>query len=120
MGLIPKHLCNAHRTYIWHACTNALNNPTRPSGAPGYGIRPVIALTWYNQIFKIIFYLIILGLLDNTSHRKLAHIQRLILLNYYFNSFTDNTVGTCPLAICDRSVLLVPKYFFFHFSRHSF
>ena len=97
-------------TYVWHAHTNALDDPTRPSGAPGYGIRPVLTLTWYNQNFKIIFlsfYLIFLGLLDNTSQRKLAHIQRLILLNYYFNSIADITVGTFSLAICDRSVLLV-------------
>ena len=46
VGLIPKHLCNAHRMYIQHACTNALDDPTRPSGAPGYGIRPVLALMW--------------------------------------------------------------------------
>ena len=118
MGLITKHLCNAHCMYIWHTCTNALDDPKRPSGAPGYGIWPVLALTWYNQIFKIIFlslYLIILGLLDNTSQRKLAHIQRLILLNFYFNSITDITVSTFPLAICDRSVLLVSNLFYFIF-----
>ena len=67
VGLIQKHLCNAQCTYLWHACTNALDDPTRPSGAPGYGIQPVIALMWYNQIFKINFYLIILELLD-TPH----------------------------------------------------
>ena len=49
-------LVNAHHSYIRHACINALDDPTRPSGAPGYGIRPVIALTWYNQILKQIFY----------------------------------------------------------------
>ena len=35
MELIPKHLCNAHLMYVRHACTNALDDPTRPSGAPG-------------------------------------------------------------------------------------
>ena len=66
-----------------------------------------------------IFYLTNLGLLDNTSQRKLAHIQRLILLNYYFNSITDIPVGTFSLAICDQSVLLVPNLFYLilHFSR---
>ena len=119
MGLIPKHLCNAHHTYIWHACTNALDEPTRPSGTPGYGIRPVLALMWYNQISKIFFlffYLIILGKLDNTSHRMLVHIQGLILLNYCFNSFTDIPVGTFSLAICDQSVLLVSNLFYFIFT----
>ena len=127
MGLIPSTLCKAHCTYVQHVCTIALDDPTRSSGAPGYGIQPVCTLTWYNQSFFLnkifsIFYLTILGQLDNTSYRKLAHIQRLILLNYYFNSFTDSTVGTCSLAICDQSVLLVPKQFlnlFLHFSRHS-
>ena len=76
--------------------------------------------TWYNQIFKKIkfslsFYLTILGQLDNTSQRKLAHTQRFILLNYYFNSLTDNTVSTCSLAICGQSVLLVPKQFLIYF-----
>ena len=69
-----------------------------------------IIKVFLNKIFSI-FYLTILGQLDNTSYRKLAHIQRLILLNYYFNSFTDSTVSTCSLAICDQSVLLVPKQF---------
>ena len=95
MGLISKHLCSAHRMYVWHACTNALDDTTRPSGAPRYGIRPVLTLMWYNQNFKIIFlsfYLTILGQIDNTSQRKLAHIQRLILLNYCFNSFTDRQI----------------------------
>ena len=119
MGLIPSTLCKAHRMYVWNACTIALDDPTRSSGAPGYGIRPVCTLMWYNLIFKnkifSTFYLTILGLLDNTSQRKLAHIQRLILLNYYFNSFTDSTVDTCSLAICDQSVLLVPKQFLIYF-----
>ena len=74
-------------------------------------------IKFLNKIFCT-FYLTILGQLDNSSYRKLAHIQRLILLNYYLNSFTDSTVGTCSLAICDQSVLLVPKQFlnlFLHF-----
>ena len=50
-GLIPSTLCKAHRTYIWHTHINALDDPTRSSGAPGYGIRPVHTLTWYNQLF---------------------------------------------------------------------
>ena len=100
MGLIPS-TCAKHTicTYDTHAQI-ALDDPTRPSGAPGYGIRPVLALMWQNhKIFKInflFFYLTSLGLLDNTSQRKLAHIQRLILLNYYFNSITDIPVGTFP------------------------
>ena len=48
------------------------------------------------KINLLSFYLIILGQIDNTSERKLAHIQRLILLNYYFNSLTDITVSTFP------------------------
>ena len=51
MGLIPSTLCKAHHTYGTHT-QNALDDPTRSSGAPGYGIQPVLALTWYNQIFK--------------------------------------------------------------------
>ena len=40
----------AHHTYVWHACTNVLDDLTRPSGAPGYGIWPVFALLWYKTI----------------------------------------------------------------------
>ena len=54
-------------------------------------------------------------LLDTTSQRKLAHIQRVILLKFHFNSITDIPVGTCPLAICDQSVLPVPSLFYFIF-----
>ena len=124
MGLISKHLCKAHRTYIWHTHTNALDDPTRPSGAPGHGIQPVLALMWYNQIFKIIlpsFYLIILGQVDNTSQRKLAHIQRLILLNYCFNPLTDITVSTLFLANMrpvSTTGLKVNFILVLHFSRH--
>ena len=70
------------------------------------------------KIFKFIFYsfyLTFLDLLDITSERKLAHIQRPILLNCHFNSITDIPVGTCPLAICNQSVLLVPKLILFYF-----
>ena len=53
VGLIPSTLCKAHCTYMYgtHAQI-ALNDPTRPSGAPGYGIWPVLTLTWYNKIYK--------------------------------------------------------------------
>ena len=38
----------ANHTYVWHACTkNALDDPTRPSGAPGSGVQPVFVLLWY-------------------------------------------------------------------------
>ena len=60
-------------------------------------------------------YNITLGLLDNTLQRKLAHIQRLILLNYYLISITDITVSTLFLAMCDSSVLLVSNLFYFIF-----
>ena len=114
------HLCKAHHTYVWHTCTNALDDPTRPSGAPGYGIQPALALMWYNQILKIIFlsfYLIILGQIDNTSRRKLPHIQRLILLNYYFNSFTDIPVITfsCKYATGQYYWSQIKFYFIFTF-----
>ena len=56
-----------------------------------------------------------LDLLGTTSQRKLAHIQRVILLNCHFNSITDIPVGTCLLAICDQSVVPVPKLFYFIF-----
>ena len=46
VGLIPSTLCKAHRMYVWHACTNALNDPTRSSGTPGFGIWPVLAPSW--------------------------------------------------------------------------
>ena len=124
MGLISKHLCKAHHTCIWHTCTNALDDPTRPSGAPGHGIWPVLTLMWYNQNFKIIllfFYLTILGQIDNTSERKLAHIQRLILLNCYFNSLTDITVSTFPWQYATSQYYWsqVNFIFIFTFSRHS-
>ena len=114
MGLIPGTLCKAHHMYVWHACTNALDDPTRSSGAPSYGIRPVHTLMWYNQIFKIFstFYLTILGQVDNTLKRKLAHIQRFILLNYYFNSFTDNTVSTLFLGNMRMVSTTGPKVIF--------
>ena len=109
--------------YVQHAhAQNALDDPTRPSGAPGYGIRPVLTLMWYNHKFKTIylsFYLIILGLLDNTSQRKLAHIQRLILLNYYFNSITDTPVITLfshnmqPVSTTGLKLILFYFYIFF-------
>ena len=95
--------------YDTHA-QNALDDPTRPSGVPGYGIQPVLA-----QIFHF-FYLIILGLLDNTSQRKLAHTQRLILLNYYFNSITDITVSTLFLGnmrpVSTTGLKLILFYFY--------
>ena len=50
--LISKHLCNAHHTYIWHTCTNTLDDLTRPSGVPCHGIWPVLTLMWYNHIVK--------------------------------------------------------------------
>ena len=68
-----------------------------------------------NSNYLLFFLPYILDLLDITSQRKLAHIQRFILLNYHFNSITDIPVGTCPLAICDQSVLPVPKLFYFIF-----
>ena len=40
-------LVQAHHMYVWHTCTNTLDDPTRPSGAPGHGIRPVLTLLWY-------------------------------------------------------------------------
>ena len=46
VGLIPSTLWKAHHTYIWHTPTNALDDPTRSSGAPGYGIWPVLTLMW--------------------------------------------------------------------------
>ena len=64
-------LVQAHHMYIRHACTNTLDDLTRPSGAPGHGIQPVFALSWYKlqypaqkSNFKIIllsFSLVILG-----------------------------------------------------------
>ena len=132
MGLISKHLCNfQHHTYIWHTCTNALDDPTRPSGAPGHGIRPVLALLWYNyniwpkikkfKLILLLFYLIILGQIDNTSLRKLAHIQRLILLNSCFIFLTDITVGTLFLQYATGQYYWSKINFilFLHFSRHS-
>ena len=74
-------------------------------------------INFLNKIFST-FYLTILGQLDNTSYRKLAHIQRLILLNYYFNSFTDNTVGTLflgnmwPVSTTGPKVIFLFFYFF--------
>ena len=118
MGQIPKHLCNTHHMYVQHACTNALDDPTRPCGAPGHGIQPVLTLMWYNHIVKNVFllsfYLIILGQLDNTSQRKLAHIQMLILLNYCFNSLTDITVSTfsCNMQLVSTTG---PKLILFYF-----
>ena len=37
----------AHCMYVWHACTNVLNDTTRSFGAPGSGIRTVLVLLWY-------------------------------------------------------------------------
>ena len=126
MGLIPSTLCKAHHTYVWHACTIALDDPTRPSGAPGYGIQPVFR-TYVVKSQKVTFKTSIflpynLELLDITSQRKLAHIQRLILLNFHFKSVTDIPVGTYPLAICDQSVRPVPKsilFYFYIFPEHN-
>ena len=91
----------------------------KSSGAPGFGIRPVFrtyVVNLKNLHLKLLsFYLTFLDLLDITSQRKLAHIQRLILLNFHFKSITDLPVGTFPLAICDQSVLPVPKLFYFIF-----
>ena len=69
----------------------------------------------FQNKFPYFFYLTILELLDITSQRKLAHIQRFILLNYYFNSITDTPVGTFSLTICNQSVLLVSKLILFYF-----
>ena len=46
------------------------------------------------KIFNLFTILLpyILDLVDTTSQRKLAHIQRVILLNYHFNSITDTPV----------------------------
>ena len=96
MGLIPKHLCKACHTYSMHAQMHLMT-------PQGHLVHLAMVYSQFSHlcgiiiIFKIIFlsfYLNILGLLDNTSQRKLAHIQRLILLNYYFNSITDITVST--------------------------
>ena len=119
MRLIPSTLCKAHRTYVWHACTICTWWPYKSSGAPGFGIRPVFH-TYVVKSQKFTFKTSILlpynlDLLDITSQRKLAHIQRLILLNFHYKSITDIPVGTYPLAICDQSVLPVPKFILFYF-----
>ena len=70
-----------------------------------------------SKIYNLNFYfsILLLDLLGTTSQRKLAHIRRRILLNCHFNSITDIPVGTCSLAICNQSVLPVPKLFYFIF-----
>ena len=63
------------------------------------------------KIYNLNFYFstLLLDLLGTTSQRKLAHIQRRILLICHFNSITDIPVGTSLLSICDQSVLPVSK-----------
>ena len=119
MGLIPSTLCKAYHTYIWHACTNVLDDPQGHLVhlALVYGQLSHLCGKIIKKNFKpYFFYLTILELLDITSQRKLAHIQRLILLNCHFNSISDTPVGTYPLAICDQSVLLVRTLFYFIFA----
>ena len=69
------------RTHILHLMTY------KSSGAPGFGIRPVFrtyVVKSQKCTFKTsIFLPYILDLLDTTLQRKLAHIQRFILLNYH-------------------------------------
>ena len=73
----------------------------------------------FSNLFSIFFYLTNLELLDITSQRKLAHIQRFILLNCHFNSITDIPVITCPLAYATSQYYRSQNLFilFLHFSR---
>ena len=81
----------------------------------------------YGKIIKFLIYLLfflpyILDLLDTTSQRKLAHFQRVILLNYHFNSITDIPVGTRflgnmrPVSTTGPKVIL---FIFYIFPEHS-
>ena len=116
MGLIPKHLCNAHCMYYDTHAQNALDDPQ------GHLVHLAMVYSQFSHLCGIIiyfkqiyyfFYLITLGLLDNTSQRNLAHIQRLILLNYYFNSITDTTVSTFFLGNIRPVSTTSPKVIFY-------
>ena len=69
-------------------------------------------------IFKLLFSTLHLDLLGITSPRKLAHIQRCVLLNCHFNSITDIPVGTCllvnmrPVSTTGPKVILIIFIFF--------
>ena len=80
---------------IWNACTNALDDPTSHlvhlAMVYGQFLHLCGKIIKCSQFIFYFFYLTNLELLDITSQRKLAHIQRLILRNYHFNSITDNT-----------------------------
>ena len=72
------------------------------------------------QLISNSFYLTTLGLLDTTSQRKLAHIQRLILLNCHFKFYYRYTCHHLSLGNMRPVSTTVPKVIlllFLYFSR---